>query len=188
VHLAQLGSRFDAELVVQQGARLMEVVQRLGLPALLVEGVHEQGTRPFAEWEGGDVLLQLEGVELTFQPVLPGLEPLIGEPDSLCLEVGALEAFQGLAAAVVDDLGSQRVAAVLGLQVQPGKRLADLVHVRPQRHDRARRRVVPDHADQLVVAQPDAVVQQQRRQHRPLLARPQFDLLVISPGSYRTHQ
>ncbi len=188
VDLAQLRPWFEAELLDEECAHLVEVVKCFALPALQVERAHQEGARSFPEREGGDVLLQLQHVELAFEAVLPRLEPVVAEPHPLRIEVGTPEALQGLAAAVVDDLRADRVPAVSGLQVQLRKRLADLVHVRPQRHHRARRRVVPDHADQLVVAQPDAVVQQQRRQHRPLLARPQFDLLFVAPGSYRTHQ
>jgi hypothetical protein len=53
VHLAQGGAGVDAELVAQQAGGLAEGLQRVGLPAGAVEGVHLQLAQPFAQRVGG---------------------------------------------------------------------------------------------------------------------------------------
>ena len=57
---AELGTRFEPELLAQEVAALLEDPQRVGLPAGAVQREHQQPAEPLAQRMRGDELLELD--------------------------------------------------------------------------------------------------------------------------------
>ena len=79
---AQLGPGFEAELLDQQAATLLEHPQRIRLAPGAVQRQHQQPTQPLPQRMGRDELLELDDgalvpaqLELEIEPLLEQREP-----------------------------------------------------------------------------------------------------------------
>ena len=74
---AQLRARFEAELLAQELAALLEDPERVGLPPGAVQREHQQPAEPLAQRMGGDELLELDDGPLVATELELEVEPLL---------------------------------------------------------------------------------------------------------------